>query len=270
MVDPPVSASYARKARVAFFAVSSVVGVSTAAVSAVFLHPVLAVALGVVAGLVCGVPAALVTLAWPVLRVLWWWSFEAVIVAFVVLGPALLADLTHPLLALGFVLALAGVCALARPVRCWLVAWSWCLVVRHRLRVCFADVIRSSATRNRSAVLPLILWARPTPAGERVWVWLRPGLDQSDLEGKTGKVAVSCWAGEARIVRASPRFAALVRVDLTRRDPLAGTIASPLAVFIGHIRNEAATPVSPAVPPVGLDLADVPEVPAEQPRGGRR
>ena len=67
-----------------------------------------------------------------------------------------------------------------------------------------------------------MLWARPTPAGERVWLWLRPGLDLTDLDGKTGKVAVACWAGEVRVVRASARFAALVRVDMTRRDPLAG------------------------------------------------
>jgi hypothetical protein len=119
--------------------------------------------------------------------------------------------------------------------------------------------------------LPLILWARPTPAGERVWVWLRPGLDLGDLEGKTGKVAVACWVGEARIVRASTRFAALVRVDLTRRDPLVATNLSPLAALVAHLRkNDADTPVSPAVPLVGLDLADVPEVPVEQPRGGRR
>jgi hypothetical protein len=167
-------------------------------------------------------------------------------------------------------LVVVGACVLVRPVRRRLAAWSWCVVVRHRLRVCFADVVRAT-TRNRSGVLPLILWARPTPAGERVWVWLRPGLDLTDLEGKTGKVAVTCWAGEARIVRVSVRFAALVRVDLTRRDPLATIVPSPLAALIAHLRkDDADVPVSPAVPPVGLDLADVPEVPVEQPRGGRR
>jgi hypothetical protein len=267
VVDPPVSASYARKARVAFLAVSAVVGVSAAAVSAVFWHPLAAVLLSVVAGLACGFPAALLVLAWPVLRVLWWWSIEATVLAFVVLVPALLADATRPVVALALVLLAVGACVLVRPVRRVLVAGSWCLVVRHRLRVCFAEFVRA-ATRNRSGSLPLILLARPTPAGERVWVWLRPGLDLTDLEGKTGKVAVACWAGEARMVRASARFAALVRVDLTRRDPFADTIASPLATLIAHMRN-ADAPVSPAMPPIGLDLADVPE-PDPKPSGGRR
>jgi hypothetical protein len=63
VVDAPVSASYARKARVAFLAVSAVVGVLTAAVSAVFWHPLAAVLLGVLAGLACGLPAALLVLA---------------------------------------------------------------------------------------------------------------------------------------------------------------------------------------------------------------
>ncbi|MFC0527234.1 hypothetical protein [Phytohabitans kaempferiae] len=270
VVEPPVSASYARKARVAFFAVTAAVGVLTAAVAAVFAHPVLAVVLGIAVGLVCGVSASLLVLAWPVLRVLWWWSFEAVVVAFAVLVPTLVADVTHPVVALVLLLVVVGACALAGPVRRRLVSWSWCVVVRHRLRVCFAEVVRA-ATKTRSGALPLILWARPTPAGERVWVWLRPGLDLVDLEGKTGKVAVACWAGEARIVRASTRFAALVRVDLTRRDPLVATIASPLAGLVAHLRanSVAAVPVSPAVPPVGLDLADVPE-PEVETRGGRR
>ncbi|WP_246273164.1 hypothetical protein [Phytohabitans houttuyneae] len=227
-------------------------------------------ALGVMTGLVCGLCAALLVLAWPVLRALWWWSLEAAVVAFVVLVPTWLSAATHPLVALSVLLVVVGTCVLVRPVRRRLAAWSWCVVVRHRLRVCFADVVRT-ASRNRGGVLPLILLARPTPAGERVWVWLRPGLDLSDLEGKTGKVAVTCWAGEARIVRASTRFAALMRIDLTRRDPLTATYVSPLAALVAHLRkSEAAVPVSPAVAPVGLDLADVPEVPVEQPRGGRR
>ncbi|MBX6723347.1 MAG: hypothetical protein IRY92_08960 [Dactylosporangium sp.] len=103
-------------------------------------------------------------------------------------------------------------------------------------------------------------------------LWLRPGLDLSDLEGKADKVAVSCWASEARMVRASTRFAALIRVDLTRRDPLRRQVSSPLAALVAHLyqtASDAEVDVSAAVPPVGLDLADIPE-PEPQPRGGRR
>ena len=53
-----------------------------------------------------------------------------------------------------------------------IIAVAWCLIVRHRIRTCFAQFIIS----NQSGSLPLILWARPTPVGERVWVWLRTGL----------------------------------------------------------------------------------------------
>lgn len=110
------------------------------------------------------------------------------------------------------------------------VAWLRCVVVRHRLRLCFAQFVRA-VSRTRSGSLPLILWARPTPAGERVWVWvwLRPGLDLTDLEGKTSKFAVACWAGEVRVVRASERYAALLRVDIARRDPPTAEVLSPLA-----------------------------------------
>ena len=124
--------------------------------------------------------------------------------------------------------------------------------------------------------LPLLLWARPTPAGERVWLWLRPGLELADLDGKTGRIAVACWAKQVRVLAASERYAALIRVDITRRDPLADQIDSPLALLIPSLRTDgnkkATVPVSPAVPLVGLDLADIEEPPAPEPpaRGGRR
>jgi hypothetical protein len=270
VVEAPVSISYARKARITFLTVTVSVAAVMAMVLAVFAHPVLAVLIGVVAGLVCGFVAAALVRVWPVLRVLWWWSPEITLTVLVVLVPAVLARLTWPWLALLLVVAVAVTCGVVGPVRRWLSAWSWCLVVRHRLRLCFAQFIRSAA-RTRVGYLPLVLWARPTPAGERVWLWLRPGLDLADLDGRLGALAVACWAGEARVVRVSQRYAAMVRVDLTRRDPLAGTVASPLALLIPQRKNheDAVLPVSPGMPPVGLDLADVPE-PVPEPRGGRR
>jgi hypothetical protein len=113
--------------------------------------------------------------------------------------------------------------------------------------------------------MPLILLARPTPAGERVWVWLRPGLDLSDLEGRIPKLAVACWASQARVVHASKRFAALIRVDLARRDPLVTGVASPLPGLVDlpddfephNLRDQDTIPSA-------LDLADVPD-PAEEP-----
>jgi hypothetical protein len=271
VVEAPVSISYARKARITFLTVAVSVGAVVAMVLAVFAHPVLAVLIGILTGLVCGFVAAVLVRVWPVLRVLWWWSPEITLGTLVVLVPSVLARLTWPWLALLLVLAVAVTCGVVGPVRRGLAAWSWCLVVRHRLRLCFAQFIRSAA-RTRAGCLPLVLWARPTPAGERVWLWLRPGLDLDDLDGRLGALAVACWAGQARVVRTSTRYAALVRVDLARRDPLTGLVASPLALLIPGRNNDdkyADAPVSPGMPPVGLDLADVPE-PDPEPRGGGR
>jgi hypothetical protein len=240
-------------------------------VLSMFMYPLLGIVLGVLIGVVAGFFAAAWVWAWPVLRVLWWWSTEIVVLLALVYTPSWLARATSPWMSVAVTLAVFAVCAGVRPVRRWLSAWSWCLVVRHRLRLCFAGFVRAgSGTRPGS--LPLVLWARPTPAGERVWLWLRPGLELADLDGKTGRVAVACWAGEARVVRTSTRYAALVRVDLARRDPLTGLVASPLALLIPRKNNPyeyADAPVSPGMPPVGLDLADVPE-PDPEPRGGGR
>jgi hypothetical protein len=268
VVEPPVSLAYIKKARITFYVVSIGTTLCTATVLSVFAHLVLAVLVGILAGLVCGLVAGVVVRIWPVLRVLWWWSLEITLATLAVLVPAVLARLTWPWLALLLVAALVGVVRFVPPVWRFVRAWSLCVVDRHRLRLCFAQIIRSG-NRSRAGHLPLMLWARPTPAGERVWLWLRPGLDLDDLDGKTGQLAVACWAGEVRVVRASARHAALIRVDVARRDPLVSDVGSPLAHLIPKSRD-AAVPVSPGLPPVGLDLADVPDPEPEPPRGGRR
>ena len=140
-------------------------------------------------------------------------------------------------------LAVIGLGSAITPVRRRVVAFAWCAIVRHRLRVCFAAFIRS---RNRldPGLAPVILTARPTPAGERVWVWLRTGLDIDELERSTAKLAVACWASEVQVC-GSRRFAALVRLDVTRRDPLrldggvaAGRCATP-ASAVRHCGGRA-------------------------------
>lgn len=265
LVDAPVSRSFAQRSRVAFWVSAVVGGALSAAVLSAVLPVMAAVLVGALVGVGCGLVVGLVVRVWPVLRVLWWWSLEITLVGLAVLVPAVLARLTYPWLALALVAAVAAVMGVVRPVRRVVVAWSWCVVVRHRLRLCFSEFVRA-ASRTHRASLPLILWARPTPAGERVWVWLRPGLDMTDLDGKTGKLAVACWAGEARVVRASTRYAALVRFDVSRRDPLTGKVASPLAVmFAPPVQSRPRQEVSWA----GLDLGEVPEPPVEAPRNPR-
>jgi hypothetical protein len=194
-------------------------------------------------------------IAWPVLRIIWHWLPEIGLSLAVVYGWTWLMEATPLWLALVLVTVGVGAPAAFSRSRHWVLAPLWCLIVRHRLRMCFAAFIAT----NREGTLPLILLARPTPAGERVWIWLRPGLSIKDLEqdGQVQKLAVACWANEARVARASRKYAALVRVDITRREPLAATIVSPLPDYV-PADMPATAPVSPAGPPVGVNLADVP------------
>jgi len=275
IVEPPVSQWYARRAGATALVVGLVVDVLATGVLSVFGPLLLAVVLGALAGAVAAFVAAVLVRVWPVLRVLWWWSIEIAAVVVVAGGWVTLAHLTSWGLASAAVIAaVAAVLVPPRPRR-FVWAWSSCVLVRHRLRLCFATLVRSQARviGGRAPSLPLLLWARPTLAGERVWLWLRPGLSLEDLEGKAGLIAVACIAKQVRITAASERYAALLRVDVARRDPLSGRIDSPLALLIPSLRHtheEAGVPVSPAMPPVGLELADIEEPPVAESRGGRR
>ncbi|GGL09707.1 hypothetical protein [Mangrovihabitans endophyticus] len=274
VVEPPVSQWYARRAGVAAVVAGLVADALLTAALSVFCPLLLAVVLGALAGVLAAVVTAVLVRVWPVLRVLWWWSVEITVAVAVAGGWVTVAHLSAWWIASVVSLAVSLAVLVPRRSRRFVWAWLWCLVVRHRLRVCFATLVRSQARAagGRPVVLPLLLWARPTLAGERVWLWLRAGLSLEDLEGKAGLIAVACIAKQVRIAAGSERYAALVRVDVSRRDPLSGRIDSPLALFIPSLRddNEADVPVSPAVPLVGLELADI-EDPASEPsrRGGR-
>src|SRR5689334_13402683 len=91
VVETPVSQWYARRARIAFLGVSSVLGVLTAGVLAMFVNPLLGILLGALIGVVAGFTAAAWVWAWPVLRVLWWWSTELVVLLALVYLPSWLA-----------------------------------------------------------------------------------------------------------------------------------------------------------------------------------
>ena len=167
-----------------------------------------------------------------------------------------------------------GVPVVVKPVRSSIYLLIWCLITRHRIRTCFSEFIIT----NRTGSLPLILWARPTPAGERVWIWLRPGLALEDLLERLDKIAVACWASSALAEAASRSNAAFVRMDIKRRDVLTGTIGSPLLELIKSgapaaqrdtadlptaldLPQVAASDVTP-VKPTPLKRPDTPKMPA--------
>jgi hypothetical protein len=95
-----------------------------------------------------------------------------------------------------------------------------------------------------------VLWVRPTPVGERAWLLMMPGLSATDLEDRTEHLAAACWARDARVHRVRS-LAALVRVDVIRRDPL--TRPEPITNPLMHRTSNlpaAETAGTPEVPPV--------------------
>jgi hypothetical protein len=104
------------------------------------------------------------------------------------------------------------------PSRRYSVRHTWCTITRHRLRLFFSE----ADITNRSGRLPWIVHVRPTPVGERAWVWMAPGLSAESIQDRTANIASTCWARDARIT-ATRRVVTLVRVDIVRRDPLETT-----------------------------------------------
>ncbi len=257
VIEAPIRYTQRRKAIVGFWVALFVVGLLVGTVQSHYHHPIVGLLIGAVSGAVVGAVLFALIVAWPVLRIIWHWFTEICLGLGLVYGWTGLMTATPMWLALTIV----GLCllpaAFPRP-RYWMLAPFMCLAVRHRLRVCFAAFIAT----NRSGTLPLILLARPTPAGERVWLWLRPGLSIRDLEqdGQVQRLAVACWADQVRITRASRNRAALIRVDISRRNPLINKIKSDLPNLVpaNDDNDDTVTVERPAAPTTGLNLADVP------------
>ena len=244
VIEEPVMRSYRRKAKIVFYLTGVITGLLAATVAASKWHPILALAFGLVLGLITGTIAGAIVTAWPILRAIWWWTPETVITGSLIFGWIELAEHTTLIYRLASVMLIVGVPAAIKPVRTRINALTWCLATRHRIRTCFSEFIIT----NRTGSLPLILWAAPTPAGERVWIWLRPGLCLDDLLGRLDKIAVSCWATAATAEAASPGNAALVRLDIKRRDVLTGTVTNPLLDMIKS-----------GTPPAQQDTTEIPD-----------
>jgi hypothetical protein len=252
VIEQPVMRSYRRKAKIVFYVTWFIVAVLAATVAASKWHPVIALFAGIALGWITAVIVWAVVAAWPVIRAIWWWTPETVIGGSLIFGWIELADHTTLVYRLAFTAAITGIPAVVKPIRTRIHQILWCLVTRHRIRTCFSEFIIT----NRTGSLPLILWARPTPAGERVWLWLRPGLALADLQQRLDEIAVACWATAALAETASRVNSALVRLDIKRRDVLTGTITSPLLDMIKS--GPPATQRDNTEIPTALDLPQVP------------
>ena len=250
IIEDQVSRSYVRTAKIAFWVVAVSVGLLAATVASSYWHPIIALAFGALLGVATATPVYLVIAIWPVLRVLWWWLPEITAALLLVYGFMLLCQHTPLPVRLLVVGVLAG--PIAHPkVRAAVMRVAYCFISRHRIRTCFAEFIIG----NNRASLPLVLLAKPTKVGESVWIWLRPGLALADLNNRLDQIAVACWADKVTIDRASNRNAAYLRIDITRRDALTGTIVNPLVDDV-----DTTTPLTGDQDPAdtaGLDILDV-------------
>jgi hypothetical protein len=251
VIEEPVMRSYRRKAKIVFYLTWVIVAVLTASVAASRWHPIIALLAGLACGYIVGALAAAIVAAWPVIRAIWWWTPETLMAGSLVYGWIELAEHTTLIYRLVATTAIVGVPAAIRPVRTRINQVTWCLVTRHRIRTCFSEFIIT----NRTGSLPLILWARPTPVGERVWIWLRPGLSLDVLQDRLDKIAVACWATAVLAEAASRSNAAFVRLDIKRREVLTETVTSPLLDMIKS--GTPATERDTAEIPTALDLPQV-------------
>lgn len=93
----------------------------------------------------------------------------------------------------------------------------WAVTSRHRIYKCMYE----TRTMTPNGTLPYLIWASPSPVGERIRVWLPAGLSVTDLASITEALAAACYATEAR-TEVNRRFTHLVTVTIVRRDPFTG------------------------------------------------
>ena len=258
VIEQKVLRSTARNARMAFIITALIVGLLAMTVASDHMHPIIAGLLAVPIAFVAGAFVWTLVRIWPVLRLLWWWTPEISAGMALVYGWIALANATPALVTLAVMAPLVGIPAAVPAIRRRVTALAWCFIVRHRLRVCFSQFIIA----NKSGSLPLILWARPTPVGERVWVYLRPGLSLSRLQSRLDEIAVTCHASSVLVELASEsKKAAYLRFDIKRREVLTAKVSSPLPGVI-DTENMPSAYTAPTDVPTALDL---PDVPAESP-----
>jgi hypothetical protein len=240
-----------RTAKIAAIVTWFAVTLLATTVGASYWHPIIALFVGAFIGLGVAVVVAAFVIAWPVLRVIWWWAAEITTALAFVFGWMELAEHTSLLYRLVAVAVIAGLPASISPVRRRVIALAWCVITRHRIRTCFNEFIIS----NRTGSLPLILWAWPTPVGVRIWIWLRPGLALDDIQERLDLIAVACWASSATVEAASETNSAHIRMDIKLRDALTGTVDSPL---VGLVMSDPPDIERDEMPvPSALDLPDV-------------
>jgi hypothetical protein len=144
--------------------------------------------------------------------------------------------------------------------RRFVVGRMWCVIDRHRLRLCLRQT--KVRTMNMDGSLPLMLWARPTKTGERIWMWIRAGSAAEDIESALGYIAPACYAREARLHQVR-KVTTLVAIEVIRRDPLSKPepILSVLKKYIPVLDKNRSTEGTEAIK--AATVIDITSTPVE-------
>jgi hypothetical protein len=201
-----------------------------------------------------------VPLSWPIVLVMvlaavarWAirWRFELALLAGAAVVAGVLSSEVGWHLAV-LLLVWLVVAALAHPrVRGVLIAHTWCMVSRHRVRTALGQ----AGVSSREGRLPYVIRVRRTPVGTRVTVWMRAGtaMEQfgDDASLRIGVVRAACWAREVRLER-HPRWSHLVTLHLVRHDSLAPSVSvrSELVDLLNAARGAEQTPPAQPAQPV--------------------
>ncbi|MBE1606346.1 hypothetical protein [Actinopolymorpha pittospori] len=149
----------------------------------------------------------------------WRWLPETFAACVVVLAYVQLEQMDLPPWAAGSVLvAPVTLLLVIPPTGRVLVAWFWVDVTRHRLRTFMSE----NGLRNRSGRLPWLAVIYPTAVGERAWMVLVGGISCTDVEERLKSLGSTCYARDGQVV-AHRKWSHLIRIDITRRDPLDST-----------------------------------------------
>lgn len=253
VINPAVRRSSLRMAKTALIVAGLITWALALVILSSYMNPILAVFVAAGPAALVAVPVFVLVWVWPVLRVLVHWSVEIGAGVLVLGGMSALYHLVPgPAVSVTLLVVLGGL--MGPPfLRRRTLAVMWCVISRHRLRMSFAAFIRG----NREGTLPFILWAHPTPVGERVTVWLRPGLSLAELDNRGDQLAVACWAKDVTVTAASRTYASLVRFDIKRHNTLTEVINSPLSA-VPDVSNGESDQVD-TIEPTALDLTDVTE-----------
>lgn len=148
--------------------------------------------------------------------VLWRWRYELAILLLAVGTVAIFVSRFGAGPAAVGVASLLGALFSSHSTRLWLTRRAWLIITPHRVRV----GLSVARLRSRSNRPPSIIRTSLTEHGERVMLWLRPGLVFADVVAAQPLLAAATWSREVRVSAYHGR-ANLVALDVIRSIPSA-------------------------------------------------